>query len=170
MTKPEFSHCIDVRQASGLSPVLEADEAEREALARRFAITAVNRLVARLDLTREGRAVKASGTLEADIVQPCAVSGEDLKVAIREPLAFRFVPASNRQPGDEEVELEADELDEIEYEGTHFDLGEAVAQSLALAIDPYLTGPNADAVRARVGLLGEGDAGPFAALKALKKD
>ena len=170
MDAPEFSRCIDVRQAGGLSPVLEAAAAEREALARRFAITAVNRLVARLDLAREGRAVKASGTLEADIIQPCAVSGDDLDVAIREPLAFRFVPASQHQPGDEEVELEAEELDEIEYEGTQFDLGEAVAQSLALAIDPYLTGPNADAVRAKAGLLGESDAGPFAALKALKKD
>ena len=170
MIASEFSRCFDVRQSDRLSPVLEADAAERVALARRFAITAVNRLVARLDLTREGRAVMASGTLEADIVQPCAISGEDLSVAIREPLAFRFVPAASHQPSAEEVELEAEDLDEIEYEGTQFDLGEAVAQSLALAIDPYLTGPNADAARAKAGLLGESDAGPFAALKALKKD
>ncbi|MEY4722081.1 MAG: hypothetical protein RIQ46_1806 [Pseudomonadota bacterium] len=170
MIASEFSRCFDVRQSDRLSPVLEADAAERVALARRFAITAVNRLVARLELTREGRAMLAAGTLEADIVQPCAVSGEDLAVAIREPLSFRFVPAASRQPGDAEVELEAEELDEIEYEGTQFDLGEAVAQSLALAIDPYLTGPNADAARAKAGLLGEADAGPFAALKALKKD
>ena len=48
-------------------------------------------------------------------------------------------PAAPHRP-DEEVELEADDCDEIEFDGTQFDLGEALAQSLALAIDPFLTG------------------------------
>jgi uncharacterized metal-binding protein YceD (DUF177 family) len=101
-------------------------------------------------------------------VQSCAVSGEDLAVRIDEPLALRFVPAA--QPEGEEIELDADELDEIPFEGHVFDLGEAVAQSLALAIDPYATGPEADQVRKEAGLLDEAASGPFAALAALKKD
>jgi hypothetical protein len=44
-----------------------------------------------------------------------------------------------------------------------------VAQSLALAIDPYIVGPNGRAVRKKAGLLDEAAAGPFAALAALKK-
>jgi len=59
-------------------------------------------------------------------------------------------------------------LDEIEYTGTHIDLGEAVAQSLALAIDPFLTGPNADAARKSAGIGTPEDNGAFAALKGLK--
>jgi hypothetical protein len=44
-----------------------------------------------------------------------------------------------------------------------------MAQSLALAIDPYATGPEAERVRKEAGLLGEAASGPFAALAALKK-
>jgi hypothetical protein len=68
-----------------------------------------------------------------------------------------------------EIELEESELDEIPYTGTSFDLGEAVAQSLALAIDPYAVGPDAERVRADSGLSDQAAAGPFAALAALKK-
>ena len=69
----------------------------------------------------------------------------------------------------EEVELDEGELDEIPFEGHLFDLGEAVAQSLALAIDPYAEGPNAERVRKEAGLLDEAASGAFAALAALKK-
>jgi hypothetical protein len=68
------------------------------------------------------------------------------------------------------VELSEEELDDIPYTGPAFDLGEAVAQSLALAIDPYAAGPEADAVRKETGLTDKQASGPFAALAALKKD
>jgi hypothetical protein len=58
--------------------VLIANEAERKALARRFALVAVDRLEATLTLTREGEVVTATGRLRADFVQSCAISGEDL--------------------------------------------------------------------------------------------
>jgi hypothetical protein len=71
-----------------------------------------------------------------------------------------------------ELELEADDCDEIEYSGDMFDLGEAVAQTLGLAIDPYAEGPGADAARKAAGIVAEGEQeGPLAALLAgLKKD
>ena len=138
------------------------------ALARRFGIVAVHQLQATVRLERTGEAIAARGKLSAAIVQSCAVSGEDLPVQIDEPLALRFVPAKAIE--EEEVELEEGELDEIEFEGHVFDLGEAVAQSLALAIDPYATGPEAERVRKEAGLGDEGSSGPFAALAALKKD
>lgn len=170
MTVSEFPRPIDVRQADGLVQNLVASPQECAALARRFALVRLDRLEAQLVLSRDGRAVAANGTLAADLVQSCAISGEDLAVAIREPLALRFVPASApAAPSDEEVELSAEDCDEIEYEGSHFDLGEAVAQSLALAIDPYLAGPQADAVRQKAGLLDEEASGPFAALAKLRK-
>lgn len=168
--KSEFSRMIDVRQASGKLAEFSAGEAERKALARRFGLVAVERLEANVVLERDDRVVKATGTLSADIVQSCAVSGEDLPVAIREELSFRFVPQKGGQLPDEEVELDAEELDQIEYSGTSFDLGEAVAQSLALAIDPFATGPDAEEVRRKAGLVGEEATGPFAALAKLKKD
>jgi uncharacterized metal-binding protein YceD (DUF177 family) len=167
-TTPEFSRTIQLRHVDARPHRLEANEAERAALARRFGLVSIGRLEAEVELERKGEIVDAAGTLEADIVQSCAISGEDLPVAIREPLAFRFVPETPAPVSEDEIELESSELDEIPYSGGTFDLAEAVAQSLALAIDPYAVGPDAEAARKEAGLLDESDAGPFAALKGLK--
>lgn len=168
MSELEFSHMVDLRGITDAPVKLVANEAERAALAQRFGIVAIKRFAAEVSLERDGEQVTANGQLIADVVQPCAVSGDDLAVHIDEPFALRFVPAAELpdfEP-DEEIELTAEELDEIPYEGTAFDLGEAAAQSLALAIDPYRTGPNADAVRAEKGLAGAQASGPLAAALA----
>ena len=158
-----------MRQVNAKPVALEATAAERKALARRFGMVAIDRLKATLRSSATARRSRRSGRLEAAIVQSCAVSGEDLPVAIDEPLALRFVPETPIEA--EEIELRADELDEIPLRRRpRFDLGEAVAQSLALAIDPYAIGPEAERVRKEAGLLDEAASGPFAALAALKKD
>jgi len=167
VTRPEFSRPVDLRQITDRPVTLEATAEERAALARRFALVGIDRLEVEVTLEADGETVSATGRLRAAFVQSCAVSGEDLAVAIDEPLALRFVPET--EVTEEEIELEESELDEIPYAGTSFDLGEAVAQSLALAIDPYAVGPNAEQARKDAGLLDEGAAGPFAALAALKK-
>jgi uncharacterized metal-binding protein YceD (DUF177 family) len=168
LPRPEFSLSLDVRQAEGKAPRLEAGEAERAAIAKRFSLVRIDRLVADIELHRQDRVVEARGRLQADFVQPCAVSAEDVAVSVDEPLFFRFVPQATVYAPDEEVELSAEEADEIEYSGSHFDLGEAVTQSLGLAIDPFLTGPDADATRKTVGLGTPEEDSPFAALKGLK--
>lgn len=165
----EFTRNYDLRILPGDAVTLTATADECAALARRFAIVAVHSLTARIELIAQGAVVSATGRFTADIVQSCAVSGDDLPVRVDEPLAMRFVPASTAHRPDEEVELEAEDCDEIEYTGTQFDLGEALAQSLALAIDPYIEGPNANRARRAAGLLDETASGPFAALAALKK-
>lgn len=170
MDRPEFSVPVTLRQIDGRVRHLEANEAERAALAERFGLVAVRRLVAEISLIRDGDTVDASGAMEAEIVQSCAITGDDLPASIREDIALRFVPESTPAPKDEEIELDAAQLDELPYSGGMFDLGEAVAQSLALAIDPYATGPGADVARKEAGLLDENGAGPFAALRALKKE
>jgi uncharacterized metal-binding protein YceD (DUF177 family) len=165
---PEFSRLVDRRNLKAAPLALAADEAERKALARRFGLVAIDRLEAEVSLEAEGEAVAAEGVLRAEVVQACAVTGDDLAVTMAEPLSLRFVPEA--PVTEEDIELAEEELDEIPYSGTAFDLGEAVAQSLALAIDPYAIGPNADRVRKEKGLSGEEAGGPFAALTALKKD
>lgn len=168
MNAPEFSRMADIREINAAPLQLVASETECRALALRFGLVTVSWLKAVVSLEKDGTVVLATGTLEADIVQSCAVSGEDLPVRVRERLALRFVPVAEHSP-DEEVELDANALDEIEYEGTAFDLGEEIAQSLALAIDPFAEGPGADAARRKAGIISEGASGPFAALAALKK-
>lgn len=165
----EFPRPIDPRKLDAKPLRLEASETERAALAKRFALVSIGSLIAEVSLEPDGATVAASGRLRADIVQSCAVSGDDLPVSIIEDLGIRFVPERPPAAPDEEIELSEGELDEIEYHGTRFDLGEAVAQTLGLAIDPFAEGPGADDAR-QSGLISTGEiGGPFAALAALKK-
>jgi hypothetical protein len=167
----ELSRLVRHRPLPGAPVVIEASEAERAALAARFGVSAIERLRASVRLADEGPAIEAEGTLAATVIQPCAISGEDFAQEIAEEIAFRFVPAA-ATVAEGEIELESDQLDEIEYEGELFDLGEAVAQSLGLAIDPYAVGPDADRARREAGITGDDTpSGPLAdALRALRKD
>ncbi len=165
----ELSRPYDATRLPAAEQIITASADECAALAKRFGLVAVKSLEARIALKADGPTVRATGRFTADIVQSCAVSGEDLPVKIAEPIALHFVPPADAPASEEEIELEAEDLDEIEMEGTRFDLGEAVAQSLALAIDPYLEGPGAEAVR-KAGLLGQSESSPFAALKGFLKE
>lgn len=151
---------------------ITASEAERAALAARFDLPAMETLSAVLALTPDGETISAIGTLTAAWTQSCAISGDDLVVSNSEELSLRFVPARRDYTPDEEVELSADDLDELEYDGDSFDLGEAIAQSFGLMIDPYATGPNAGTARQEKGIAVEGEQdGPLAELlSGLKRD
>lgn len=164
---PEFSRMADATRFDGRPISIEANEAERAALAKRFGLISIRCLKAEVTLTPDGDAVFANGTLKASIVQSCAISGDDLPVEITEPLALRFIPEMD-EAEKEEIDLTEEELDEISFTGRGFDLGEAVAQSLALTIDPYATGPQADEARASGHISDEAASGPFAALAKLK--
>lgn len=174
---PEMSRPVKARPLPADPVVIEADAGEREALARRFGLGGIDSLRAEVTLVQKAEAIRASGVLDAAVQQVCAVSNENFPVTISEPFDLRFVPEVTRpEPRDEEealeIELEREDLDEIEYKGDAFDLGEAVAQTLGLAIDPYAEGPGADAVREAAGLSDDATPrGPLAdALAALKKD
>ena len=151
---------------------ITATPAECAALAHRFGIADVRGLRAEVTLEPDGREIAVTGTLVADIDQHCAVSGDIFANRVEESIDLRFVPARRVSQADAEgeaIELDSDALDEIEFTGDAFDLGEALAQSLGLAIDPYATGPGADEARRAAGLLGEdAPSGPFAALAKWK--
>jgi uncharacterized metal-binding protein YceD (DUF177 family) len=166
---PEFSRTfrLDELGTAPRSVAIEADEAERAGLAKRFGLISVDSLSAKADLTREGDIVLASGSLAAQVVQACVASGDPVPATVAEDFALRFVPDRPDQSADE-IELEEGDLDEIEYERGAIDLGEAAAQTLALALDPFPRAPGADERLREAGVIGEEDAGPFAALKALK--
>ena len=162
---PEFSRMVRARPLPPQAATIDANEAERAALASRFDVVRIESLHAEVALVADGAAVDVTGTMTAQLVQLCAVSEEEFSVRIEEPLALRFVPEARRINPDEEAELPGDEPDEIEFTGEAFDLGEAVAQTLGLAIDPYAEGPNADAARREAGIVQEGAAeGPLADL------
>lgn len=180
-SKSELERLVRVRPLPAGPVVIAAGAAEREALARRFGLPGIDSLRAEVRLEPRGSAIRAAGKLKAAIRQNCAISGEDFPALIAEELDLRFVPQGTLEPvteddadpeGPIEIDLLAVEGDEIEYGGDTFDLGEAVAQSLGLAIDPYAEGPGADEARRKAGIVAEGEQeGPLAAaLAALRKD
>jgi uncharacterized metal-binding protein YceD (DUF177 family) len=168
---PEFSRLIRLDTLGTQSRVIavEADEAERSALALRFDLVAIDRLEASAECARDGDAVDVSGALKGDVVQSCVASGEPVPARIAEPFRIRFVPAPSLEIEAEEIELSEGDCDIVAYSGGAIDLGEAVAETLALALDPFPRSPEASEALRAAGVLSEEDAGPFAALKGLKE-
>lgn len=172
---PEFSRPYRLDSIGGEPrPVaIEANAAERAALAARFGLQSIASLTAEATIRREGQQVWSEGRLRAQAVQSCVATGEPVPARVNETFALRFDPGS---PGrEEEMELDESDLDILPYEGGAIDLGEAVAQGFALALDPFPRAPDAEAMLREAGVKKEEDAeadrlaaSPFAALKGLK--
>jgi uncharacterized metal-binding protein YceD (DUF177 family) len=166
----EFSRLyrLDALSEEPRSVHIDADPAEREALARRFEIVAIDSLAADAQLSRHGEAAAATGTLRARVIQSCIATDEPVEQGVEEAFRIEFRPSPDGR-ADEEIELGADELDVVFYEGGAIDLGEAVAQTLLLALDPYPRSPAAEAALREAGVKSEeearSEASPFAALR-----
>jgi uncharacterized metal-binding protein YceD (DUF177 family) len=170
MTAPEYS-CpvrIDTLGEGPRTLEIEADEAERAALARRFGLIAIDRLAAKVSLTRAGDEVALQGSLQAEVVQACVATAEPVPSEIEAPFEIIFRPQPDPAAPDAEVELSGSELDVVFYEGGAVDVGEAVAETLSLSLDPYPRAPGAEATLKAAGVIGEEEAGPFGALAALR--
>ena len=165
---PEFHRPvrIDTIGERDRSVEIEATVAERAALARRFELVAIDRLVATFQLRREGARILATGTVTAAVIQACSVTDDPIAVAIEEPVALRF--AQDVVTEGDEVELSADALDTLPIEDGAVDLGEAAAETMALTLDPFPRGPGAAAALKAAGVVSEDEVarGPFADLKA----
>jgi len=165
----DFAHRLTLdRIRDGDRLDLVADAEERAAVAARLDLPSLERLDAHAVLRRDGNTVHASGRVKASLEQRCVVSGDPLPVRIDEAFDLRFIPAPKIAGGDEEFELGADELDTLFHDGLVIDLGAAIADSLALGLDPYPRSPNAEQALRQAGVISEEEAGPFAALAALK--
>ncbi|MFZ3484763.1 YceD family protein [Sphingomonas sp. 3-13AW] len=165
---PEFSRPQRLdRIGAGESQVqVEATADERAALARRFRLIAIDSLAADFTLHQEAAGVAARGTLRGAVVQACVATGEPVPETIEERFALRFLPEGT--PEGDELELSPEECDTMFFEGSAIDLGEAAAETLALALDPFPRAPNADAILREAGVLREDEVQPYSAFAALK--
>ena len=170
MTAPEFSRIVrlDTIGSRPRAETIEADAGERAALARRFGLIALDALAAELTLVRDGDEVTLSGHLRAEAVQACVASGAPVPAKIDEPILILFRPAPTDGHPDEEIELGEEEMDVVFHDGAAIDIGEAVAQSLALALDPFPRSSAAEAALREAGVKSEAEAGPFGALAGLR--
>lgn len=179
MSGVEFSRPVrrdDVGRAAGARRI-EADAAEREALAARFGLASLGALSAELTIEPVAGGAAVAGRVLAEVEQPCVVTGEPVAARIDEPFAVRFIDSEHFArvaEADEEVEIAADDLDVLPIEHGIIDLGELVAQTLALALPPYPRAAGADAAGRAEGVIDDAAAkrasGPFAALAGLRRD
>jgi uncharacterized metal-binding protein YceD (DUF177 family) len=173
VSEAEFGRPIRLDNLGGKprAMTIAAEPEERAALAARFGLLALDRLTADLNLSRDGEQVNLHGTLRAEFVQACVASGAPVPGALIVPFDIAFRPQPAAGEADEEVELCESELDVVFYDRPEIDVGEAVAETLSLNLDPYPRSPEADAILRAAGVKPEGEEEketPFAALAGLK--
>jgi uncharacterized metal-binding protein YceD (DUF177 family) len=165
---PEFSHRIDGLRLppGGAKYAIAAKPEERAALAKRFELLSLTRLVAQVNVMPiAGGFYRLTADFEADLSQTCAVTSEPVPAHIAESFTLTYGPAEEAS----EIVLDG-EAEPIEpLDDGMIDIGEAVAQQLSLSLDPCPRAPGAS-------LEEEADLSdhapresPFAALAKLRK-
>ncbi len=168
---PEFSRVVRLDDLGKEDTTLDlvASAEERTALARRFGISDISDLRALGGLTRldSGR-VRLRVTLEAEVSQICVVSLDPVINRIEEDIDILFEPA-RRDKATPDIAFDPDS-DNEPLIGDSLDVGEIVAEELALSLDPY---PRKPGIAPGIGPGGEAGeqprGGPFEALAALKR-
>jgi uncharacterized metal-binding protein YceD (DUF177 family) len=168
----EFSRPIAADQVGPQETEREivANAAERARLVGRFGLLALDRLTATLNLRRgRGGLIQVRGRFEAEVVQACVVTLEPVQSRLSESFAVAFGTGS-AAAGAVVIGLEDEDPPEELVEG-RIDLGETVAQQLAVALDPY---PHAPGAGEKAEAPDQGESGakttaaPFAALARLR--
>ncbi len=163
----EFSHVIKLTEVGNFSRNIHlvADEAARSGLMARFDLASLDSLEADIALQTEAADVIATGRFAAQLAQYCIASNDPVPAILDEPIHIRFIPEPIIGG---ELELEADDCETMFHDGLTIDLGEAVAQSLGLALDPYPRSPEAEKILKAAGVKSEEEAAPLGALASLK--
>lgn len=150
---PEFSRAL---QVNGNVPPqqdfrIEATAEERAALAKRFALIALDALTAEgsLETLEGGQRAVLRAHLTAKVTQACVVTLAPVAAEIDEAFTLEYDanadPAALEEPDfpeDMDVFLEEPDPPDPLVDGV-VDVGEAVAEHLALALDPYPRAPGA---------------------------
>lgn len=160
---------LDEVSEAGWRASLEADAATCKAIARAANVRAVDGLRATFEIRRRGAAgLHVEGLVIAEVEQVCVVSLEPMQTSVSETVDVSFAPPAiaeaPRGTDDPDGQMIADGPEPLVADG--IDLGALAVEFLMLGIDPYPRKP--DAVFTPP-VAGSEDAGPFAALAALKK-
>jgi uncharacterized metal-binding protein YceD (DUF177 family) len=153
---PEFSRLVPLARLSSkpFSQRIEATAEERERLARRFDLIALDNLTATVALRRqEGEIILLEAEFEAAFVQACVVTLDPVPDLVSASFSLRYGPTGEGGP---ETDPEADDPVFEPLTGEAIDIGEAVAQEVSLALPEFPRHPDASAtlesVDASIGL------------------
>lgn len=144
MIAPEFSRpiALDRIGLKDKSYEISADEKERAALAERLGVPAVKSFDAtiRLRLTSGGKIVRLSGHIKAALTQICVVTLEPIPTSVEESFSRLYSVEAGDEMEEVVVDMEEDDVPDPIEDG-HIDMGEAAAEHLALAMDPFPRAP-----------------------------
>lgn len=132
----EFSRPVDVLRLGpdGASYDIVASAEERAALARRFDLLALDHLAAQVTLKPvTGGFYRLSATLKAALTQACVVTLEPVASRIEDTFSLLYGALDAQK----DVLLDGESETVEPLEGGVVDIGEAVAQQLSLALDPF---------------------------------
>ena len=166
-----FAHQLRLDQIrDGERLDLVADEAERAAIARRLGLPSLDRLEAHVALGPDRRDRPCRGAARRSARPELRRHRRSGRGACRRAVRICCSCRSRRAAGpDEEIELGEQDCDVVFYDGATIDLGSAIADTLALSLDPYPRSAGAEAALKEAGVLTEEQASPFAVLAKLKK-
>ena len=175
MPEVEFSFVLPVDTIGKARKKLRvvANEAARGALARRFDLIAIDRFVADVTVGRmdDSALIAVSGSFAADIVHACVISHEPVATSIAASISERLGPQID---GEAEAVFEIDDEDPpVPFCDGSIELGELLAQCLAVSIDPYPRAAGAaldSAAGNEEGRVEPHGQHPFEALAVLKKN
>ena len=181
-TELEFSRPVALTNLAGGEIRIMAGTDERVALARRLGLVALDSLHATVCLEPEenGGIVRLRGTLRADVTQACVVTLEPVRSSVDALFERRYARAEGqRSPEPEDIPPDGEEPPEPVV-GDTVDLGEAVAEQLALEIELFPRTPGAafseyfsrtvDIEDAEDGVELSGSFAALAEIKGLKRD
>jgi uncharacterized metal-binding protein YceD (DUF177 family) len=157
---------------TGLHSVLEANDAQRAALAAAAGLRDVSSAQASFDLSHAaGGRVQVVGRVTARVGQTCVVTLDPIDCDIDEPIDLMFVPEAEIKHLEDLVDDDAED-EEIPdppepIVNDSIDLGRLATDALFLGIDPYPRKPGA--VFEPPPEVVDPEDHPFAALKALQE-
>ena len=147
----ELSRPLDVTDlpSQGRNVPVQASPVECAALCRRFGLDVLHNFSAHLLVerarTKEGtRAIRVHGSFSADARQICVVTLEGFAVHVADEFDIYFVRPSDL-PNEEGDMIDPGDEESLEpLVSPEIDLGELLAQHMALALDPYPRRPGVD--------------------------
>jgi len=143
MTKSEnldFQLGLDEIEKDGKAFSISATEAERDQLVERFKIVDLDSLEAAIEVCRQrhGDGIEIKGNLKAALTQQCVVTLGDVPETIDEDFELLLVSPEQADAFDEdEVYADPEAPDYDALEGDTVYLGEVVAQTLSVLMNPY---------------------------------
>jgi uncharacterized metal-binding protein YceD (DUF177 family) len=140
--KTDFSLKLEIAELDSEAQLysLVASEADREALVERFDLVSLTKLEADVSVRHKGgqQGILIKGQLRASLEQRCIISLASVPETLDVPFELLLVDAEMANRMDEEesyLDPNAPEYDALE--GDSVDVGDVVAQTLSISMEPY---------------------------------